>query len=304
MRGGRRLKEDVLVKKKNIRPKPPREMAPLQQYPGTKLDKLNKLVSDWRGCVKCPLGEYRVAETESRVSNAKCFPGTDSSAPEIVFGDGDPDAPIMVIGEAPGAEEESCGVPFVGASGKLLNQILGQVTSVPEFKRAYYDYYYARPSKQSDELFNNRAVVLRRSEFFIVNAVACRPPENRPPTQNEIKACWDLLRNIIYIVDPIVIVACGNQAMAALTHRSGAKITKERGNADDTLIDGMLGPIQYPVVPTFHPSYLLRKADWGQDTGDFAKSVQDFRAATAMADRVRLLHYRIPIPDRTPLQRK
>ncbi|MEE2913016.1 MAG: uracil-DNA glycosylase [Planctomycetota bacterium] len=135
-----------------------------------------------------------------------------------VFGTGDPDASVMFIGEAPGMEEDLQGVPFVGAAGKKLNQII-------------------------------EAMGLCRSDVYIANILKSRPPENRTPTQDEITSCGPYLKSQIDIVAPSVIVTLGSPATKYILDTT-AGIMKMRG------VWGAYEGI--PVMPTFHPAYLLR----------------------------------------------
>lgn len=133
-------------------------------------------------------------------------------------GDGNPTAPLMLIGEAPGKREDDLEKPFQGRAGQLLDEVL-------------------------DELGVDRAQV------FIDNVVRCRPPENRRPETEEVDACRPYLRNVISIVQPRVVVALGSTALYGTTGRFG--ITKLRGSK----IWSKFGMI---VLPTWHPSYVLR----------------------------------------------
>lgn len=268
----------------------------LNMYQGTKMDKILGLIGDWKGCKKCSLGEMREFENESNL-----LAGIGQPA-DVVFGDGNPDADILIVGEAPGEDEVRNGVPFVGQSGNLLNQILAMTSSDMNIKRRLKLYNQERRhTEQSTNEFSMDIVEWRQTEFFITNAVGCRPPENRTPIQPEISACWERLWNIIYTVDPILIIACGNSAVAAVARRKGAKITRERGSIHDVVYDGRLGTMSYTVMPVFHPSYLLRKADWKTPGGDWEKTVADFRRAFEIVDRLRFMNYGTPIPDRRPI---
>jgi uracil-DNA glycosylase family 4 len=139
-------------------------------------------------------------------------------AKSLVFGDGNPDADLMFIGEAPGAEEDQQGLPFVGAAGQLLNNLLSKLG-------------------------------LRRDEVYITNVVKSRPPDNRDPLPEEIEACLPFLEKQIRAIRPKVIVTLGRIAAHALL-RTRAPITQLRGKWQQ------YGDIR--VMPTFHPSYLLR----------------------------------------------
>lgn len=139
----------------------------------------------------------------------------------IVFGEGLPDADIMFIGEAPGREEDLKGKPFVGEAGELLTRLIEKVG-------------------------------LKRKEVYIGNIVKCRPPSNRDPVEDEIKACLPFIERQVEIIMPKAIIALGSIASHAL---AGTKIpiTKLRGNFYE--YKGI------PLMPTFHPAYLLRNPD-------------------------------------------
>jgi DNA polymerase len=137
-----------------------------------------------------------------------------------VFSDGNPQAPIMLIGEGPGQQEDETGVPFVGRAGKLLTQILASVG------------------------------IDREKDIYICNTVKCRPPENRKPLPEEMSACYPYLEGQIYWVQPKLILLCGGTAVEdVLKIKTG--ITKLRGQWFDT-------PYGVKAMPIFHPSYLLR----------------------------------------------
>ena len=270
------------VSKKSPKDPPPNT---LELFKGTKAEQLHQLYDKWYGCQKCPLGELRACDGKQ----------------DIVFGEGNPDANILIVGEAPGEEEENTGVPFVGKSGQLLNQILAFTSADPEIRQAQESY-----SKVSHSDFNAKKIrsfhtiveEWRNKEFFLTNAVACRPPENATPTSEQIKACWDRLWNIIYIVDPWLIIACGNSALAAVMRKAQVKISTARGHLYDVEYQGHVGPVLYPVLPIFHPSYLLRKADWQVPGGDYAKTIKDMRIGLKAVDFLRNQYLGIPAPQR------
>lgn len=137
-----------------------------------------------------------------------------------VFADGDANAKIMLIGEAPGAEEDATGIPFVGRAGKLLTQMLTE---------AGFD---------------------RKKDFYIVNTVKCRPPNNRVPTDFEKNCCGEYLSAQINIVKPKVIILCGATALKSFSTKE-YKISDIRGQWIDLFED-------IKAMAIFHPSYLLR----------------------------------------------
>lgn len=249
----------------------------LELFQGTKAEKLQQLYNKWYGCTKCPLGEFRACDGKQ----------------DIVFGEGNPDADILIIGEAPGEEEENTGIPFVGKAGQLLNQILAFTSNNPELRKAQDDYSKISHSNHNEKKIRSYHTLVeewRHQEFFLTNAVACKPPENGTPTADQVKQCWDRLWNIIYIVDPWLIVACGNSALAAVLRKVQIRITEARGKIYDVEFPGHVGPVTYPVVPVFHPSYLLRKADWNVQGGDYEKTVKDWRKALKAVDFLKKAH--------------
>jgi DNA polymerase len=137
---------------------------------------------------------------------------------QTVFGVGDRDARLMVIGEAPGAEEDRQGEPFVGRAGILLNAML-------------------------------RAAGFERSDVYIANVNKCRPPQNRDPTDEEAERCLPYLRRQIELVQPEVILCVGRIAAQRLLG-TDTPVGKLRGRVHE--LDGR------PVVVTYHPAYLLR----------------------------------------------
>ncbi|MEW6431081.1 MAG: uracil-DNA glycosylase [Myxococcota bacterium] len=137
----------------------------------------------------------------------------------IVFGVGNPRAELVFVGEGPGAEEDKQGVPFVGAAGQLLTRMI-------------------------------EAMKFQRDDVYICNVVKCRPPNNRNPEPDEIEACEPFLKAQLRSIQPKVIVALGKFAAQTLLRESTA-ITRLRGQW--RTYEGV------PLMPTFHPAYLLRQ---------------------------------------------
>lgn len=141
---------------------------------------------------------------------------------KIVFGVGDPQADVMFVGEGPGGDEDRIGEPFVGKAGQLLTRII------------------------------EGGMKLRREDVYIANIVKCRPPQNRDPQPDEVAACEPFLLTQIRIIQPKVIVALGKYAAQTLL-RSDTSISRLRGQWHH--YNGI------PLMPTFHPSYLLRNPE-------------------------------------------
>ena len=137
-----------------------------------------------------------------------------------VFGEGDPDSDIMIIGEAPGREEDEAGRPFIGRAGKLLNEFL-------------------------------KSIGLNRDLVFITNTIKCRPPENRDPDIVEINACSDYLDQQINIIKPKVLVLLGKIAANRLL---GEDIPMSELRLKKFFID----KYDIPIIVFYHPAYILR----------------------------------------------
>jgi DNA polymerase len=141
---------------------------------------------------------------------------------KVVFDVGDPTAELMLVGEAPGRNEDLQGEPFVGAAGNLLDQLLGEIG-------------------------------LDRSQVYIANVLKCRPPGNRDPRPGEVDACKGYLREQIRLVGPSVVMTLGNFATKLLLN-TDTGITRLRGQSFDWWLGATL-------IPTFHPAAALRSGD-------------------------------------------
>ncbi len=159
----------------------------------TELDEVARIAST---CTKCRLSAGRT---------------------QVVFGDGNPEADLMFIGEGPGFHEDKQGLPFVGSAGQLLNRLLEEIG-------------------------------LTRQDVYIANVVKCRPPGNRDPLPDEIEACKPYLMQQVEQIDPTVIATLGNFATRVILDRPVA-ISKVRGQA--SAWEGRT------VIPTFHPAAVL-----------------------------------------------
>lgn len=146
------------------------------------------------------------------------------TATNLVFADGNPAARVMFVGEAPGADEDRAGKPFVGVSGQLLDRMVSWIG-------------------------------LDRTRFYITNIVFWRPPGNRTPTSDEVAACMPFVTRHIELVAPAILVPVGGPATEALLHR-GEGISKSHGHWYDYQTPGLTSPI--PAMPIFHPAFLLR----------------------------------------------
>jgi len=176
---------------------------------------LEEIRNDLGQCTRCRLHEQRT---------------------NIVFGEGNPAAELVFVGEGPGADEDRSGRPFVGKAGKLLDKII-------------------------------EAMGMKRTDVYIANVVKCRPPENRTPERDEAATCGPFLFRQLGFIRPKVIVALGAPALQCLTgSREG--ITRIRGNWQEW--HGI------KVMPTYHPAYLLRVPDKKKETWEDMKRVRDY----------------------------
>jgi uracil-DNA glycosylase len=169
--------------------------------PTSSIEILRQLEETALVCVRCGLAETRT---------------------QVVFGVGDPSARLMLVGEAPGKNEDLQGEPFVGAAGKLLDTLLGEIG-------------------------------IARSEVYIANVLKCRPPGNRDPRTEEIDSCKGYLREQIRLVAPEVVMTLGNFATKLLLNTE-VGISRLRGKPHDWWLGATL-------VPTFHPAAALRSGD-------------------------------------------
>lgn len=174
----------------------PREVPMTRDEKQAILDQLDR--EQVKGCTRCGLCQSRT---------------------NTVFGEGDPDADLMFVGEGPGQDEDLAGRPFVGRAGQKLDEMIA-------------------------------AMGLGREQVYIANVVKCRPPGNRTPLPDEARACWPYLERQIEVIQPKVIVVLGNAAAKMLLD-TPVGITKLRGQWQ------RFGAID--VMPTFHPAYLLRQ---------------------------------------------
>jgi len=165
------------------------------------INNLEDFNSEINSCLSCSLGESRN---------------------KFVFGDGNPNADLMLIGEAPGAQEDKEGIPFVGRAGKLLNDIL-------------------------------KAIKFEREDIYIANILKCRPPKNRDPLPSEREVCSPYLYKQIELIKPKVILCLGKVAANVMLNNNDS-LTKMRSNVHEIN--------EIKTMVTFHPAALLRNPNW------------------------------------------
>ena len=171
---------------------------------GTKLQRLQKLKNKIHNIKNCELKK---------------------NATNLVFGDGNINSKIMIIGEGPGAQEDAAGIPFIGRAGKLLDKMLD-------------------------------AIQLDRSKVYISNVVNYRPPENRRPTETEIERYLPYLKSHIEIINPKILVLLGSTALNTLIGNE-IVISKARGK----WVQKEIGATKLWIIASFHPAFLMRQPE-------------------------------------------
>jgi DNA polymerase len=200
------------------------EASPLTTEPWGEADSLDRLNTEICTCMKCPLGATRT---------------------RFVFGTGNPHATLMVIGEAPGADEDAQGEPFVGKAGQLLNKIL-------------------------------LAIDFRREDVYICNILKCRPPGNRKPASGEVEQCLPYLQKQIALVQPVVILCLGLTAAENLLETSES-LTRLRGR--------VLAYQGIPLMVTYHPAALLRNPNWKRPTWEDVQALRNLHDKLVASQR-------------------
>jgi DNA polymerase len=192
---------------------PGKPAAKISNEPWADARTLDELNSQICTCLKCPLGHTRT---------------------KFVFGVGNPAASLLLVGEAPGADEDAQGEPFVGRAGQLLNKIL-------------------------------EAIRFKREDVYICNILKCRPPNNRTPQGEEVEQCLPYLRKQIELVKPKVILCLG---LVAAEHLLGTSevLTRLRGR--------VLSFQEIPVMVTYHPAALLRNPNWKRPAWEDVQAVR------------------------------
>jgi uracil-DNA glycosylase len=168
--------------------------------PAQRREALKEVWLEARECTRCPLADTRTT---------------------VVFGNGDANADLMFVGEAPGANEDREGLPFVGQAGKLLDRLLGEIG-------------------------------LERGQVFVANVLKCRPPGNRDPQPGEIESCQPYLFRQVELIEPLVVCTLGNFATKLLRGDSTG-ITRLHGQAEVRTV----GPRAVRLYPLFHPAAAL-----------------------------------------------
>jgi len=239
------------------------------------MDEVDFLNQSWSDCEKCELCQERKT---------------------VVCGTGTHNPGILFLGEAPGDSEDRNGVPFCGESGETLFQNLLLYVSIDP---ALQDLAESDRSLTEEDYLHLRRVF--EGDAYFDNIVACRPPDNRDPTRVEIESCRPRIQELIYELDPLLIVAIGKKSLSALVGKN-LSILKERGQMFWTKIPGrMCEEVWYPVLPILHPAYLNRQPDWTCHGGWADRTQQDVLKAFKIIDILRNKYWGTPVPDREDL---
>lgn len=209
-----KLKQLLILKSLGYKYYNPKTLSFNEQHSMILPKNINSLKNEVMKCHLCHLGKTR--------TNA-------------VFGEGDTEAKIMFVGEAPGETEDNFGRPFVGKSGELLTAMIENVLE------------------------------LKRENVYITNIVKCRPPNNATPTIEEANTCLPFLKKQIEIIRPKIIVALGSVALKYLTTHE-FQISKVRGT--------IIKQDDFTIIPTFHPSYLLRNPSAKKEAFEDLKNIK------------------------------
>lgn len=221
-------------------------------------DRLRELEERWDDCRRCELFKTRK---------------------NIVFGEGNPSADILVIGEAPGEFEDLAGRPFMGPAGEVLDGFVSHMS------------------------------LDRRIDLYVTNTICCRPAvanedertgtikiEDRQPSKDERVACKPRLLETIYIVDPMLIVTLGRVPYQVLFGRV-PKMESLRGNMQTLHIQGVHTELRYPVMPLYHTTYLLRTFDRRVE-GPWGRTMRDWVKICKIIDHLREVYYGTERPNR------
>lgn len=215
-------------------------------------------LSKWVNCEKCSLHKTRR---------------------EIVFGDGDPTSDIVIIGSGPSVEDDEEGIPFLGEWGEVLDAQLEHVK-------------------------------MSREEFFLMNLVACRPftksvdfktgreiIEEREPTPLERSSCRPQWEEVIYLIDPLIIVAMGKTAIQEVTGMRSITMQTVVGRLARCVIPGRTTGVVYPVMPMYHPKELLKTGDTFQG-GPWHRAQVAWVKTVQVLDQLRYYYFGKAVPDR------
>jgi len=236
--------------------------------------KLQTLYEEYTNCQRCP----KLCESRA----------------QVVFGYGSQNASILIVAQAPGDTEDKTGLPLIGATGRILDYFLAKALQGTDdrFKKLIKDFkltkgFGNRTNFTWGQVDKNSGVhsthwttkQILAERVFYTNSVLCFPEKDRTPEKAEMDNCKDRLLETIYTIDPIIIIAVGGVALESLAGKRGLSISKYKGQLLDLSFPGRQVEIKYPVMPIYHPSYLMRNpsmeegGDWDITEQHVAKAV-------------------------------
>lgn len=260
-------------------------------------ERLDVLEAEYVGCTRC---------------RALVSPGDWWRRNNVVFGEGYANADILILGIAPGADEDIAGVPFVGPTGQLLDEMLMTLcTHLEKLDR------FRKGRLEVEDYREIRSVLIEAERLFYTNVALCRPVKqewnereevnelrNRDPSAGECGNCSMRLLETIYDTDPIIILSLGGptlQALLSLDVSRGARkagVLDKAGEILDLEIPGQITNIRYPVMVLPHPAFLLRYWDEKDPRGYVQTTIRALRRAFRVADLARKTIRGIPMPRR------
>lgn len=248
----------ALPQKQAVPVKAPLSAAPSQQAPAAIAHAAQPLLGASEACEAARALAHAADSREALQKAIAEFDGLalKTTATNMVFCDGNPDAPVMLVGEAPGADEDRLGRPFVGVSGQLLDRVLATID-------------------------RDRTAQTPDKALYISNILNWRPPGNRTPTPAEIEMALPFIEKHIALVKPKLLILCGGVSAKALLGTNDG-ISRLRGRWHDykPQTPGIADGLSIPALATYHPAYLLRtpaqkRAVW-QDMLRIQQKIKDF----------------------------
>jgi len=237
----------------------------------------------------------------------------------IVFGEGAANADISVFGIAPGEQEDETGLPFIGPTGQLLDDLLLRACPYKEL-----DPYRVERNLNRGEWREVRQILVEKERLFYSNVTLCRPVKqeyndrkdvmelrNRDPSKVEYDNCAERLRETLYINDPFLVIALGGVALTALMALDERVARSKKFSVLDLLgevlelqIPGVIRPVRYPLLVLPHPAFLLRKWDPRERRGFVQRTQQGLKRGLRIVDTARHETMGTAVPERTEKKRR
>lgn len=228
-------------------------------------EKLTVLYDEYKDCQKC------LSLCESRS--------------QVVFGMGNPQADLLIITDAPGIEEDKVGLPLIGQSGKILDWYLCQYFNLTSLCA---DFSLKGGFRKSFVWPSHEKAKQELSKFaFYSNSILCRTKDGRDPSHDELINCKERLHKLIYIIDPIIILAVGKTALESLTGKRGVSTLKSRGTLTDVTVPGVYTDIKYPVFSILKPEYLMRSGFSENEDSPWTQMHRDIKKLAELLSEIK-----------------